>query len=190
MQHTRRLHNDALGRGQCSCSQNEANNPWTNFPSNHALNHERTAQKRGETQAGSLRQTGSVRGQKTAIPYRRMSGANKSYLRRFAGLCALTVQTASRTAAGEPPRQAPDKQTILETVWDQSRAAEGGKINGHWICREDLSKWQQAFAWFRGLGSSFLRKSSEEYFEERRELISMHFMTIGIYLGFICACCL
>lgn len=65
----------------------------------------------GETQAGSLRQTGSVSGHKTAILYRRMSGANKSYLRRFAGLCALTVKTASRTAAGEPPtgpRQAND----------------------------------------------------------------------------------
>lgn len=116
MQHTRRLHNNALGRGQCSCSQKEANNPWTNFPSNHALNHERTAQKRGETQAGSLRQTGSVRGQKTAILYRRMSGANKSYLRRFAGLCALTVQTASRTAAGEPPTGPRQANNIGDSV--------------------------------------------------------------------------
>lgn len=73
------------------------------FISIHALNHQCTTQKCGETQEGSLRQTGSVRGHKTEILYRRMSGANKSYLRRFAGLCALTVKTANRTAASEHP---------------------------------------------------------------------------------------
>lgn len=50
-----------------------------------------------------LKQMGSVRGQKIEILLRRMSEANKSYLRGFAGLCSLTVQTTNRTAASGHP---------------------------------------------------------------------------------------
>lgn len=68
------------------------------------------------------------RGHKTEILYRRMSGANKSYLRRFAGLCALTVQTANRTAASEHPTGHREANNIGNSLrWEQSRRRRQNK---------------------------------------------------------------
>lgn len=104
----------------------------------------------------NLWQKGSVRGHKTEILFRCVSEANKSNLRGFAGLCTLTVQTANGTAASGHPT-GHKKQMTLETVWDKSRAGEGGKLNVHWIVREEVSKWQQASMWFRGLCDPFYK---------------------------------
>lgn len=78
-------------------------------------------------------------------------------------------------------QQATGKQTILESVWDESRAEEGGKINVHWVFSEELSKWQQASIWYRGLGHPF-NKNHERKTLRKEESWSLWILRLLVFI--------